>query len=146
MKIYQSLADASLYRTVALIPEQVMFGLALARDPSLRVLPETRRNLELGREFCEVFTHLSTPGEVYHPTTSSAATIAAGIQELNSAELPKWHPQIASVKSLIDAILIGEEPSSEGIDLASQTLRSFASFAKQKLSSISDSESLQPSW
>ena len=143
MKIYESLAEASLYRTVALIPEQIMFGLALSTKPDLRSSPETFRNLEHGREFCEVFWHLSTEGADYRPPTASAATIAAGIQALPSEELPRWTEPLGTVKHLIEDILAEHYAEIEQIDEANRILQSFASFAKQQLSGIRESEQLR---
>lgn len=146
MKIYQSLADASLYRTIALIPEQIMFGLTLARDPEMRQSPETDRILRLGREFCDVFQRVSTPEQPYEPPTSSAATIASGIRELEQPLLTEWQGKIGAVKTLIDDLLLGEDPDPARIDGANKALKDFASTAKRRLSVISDSEPMLPAW
>lgn len=143
MKIYQSLADASLYRIVALIPEQIVFGLALATDRTHRASDETRRNLELGREFCEVFHHVSQRGEGYRATNGSTATIAAGIQELPAANLWEWHDRMFLVKGVIEGLLAGAETENQKLEAANEILLGFAAFAKQTLSSVSAAEDLQ---
>lgn len=137
MKIYQSLADASLYKTVAIIPEQVMFGLALARDPSLRNSAETQRNLRLGMEFCQVFRGLVEPA-VGVPQGRSAAAIAAGIREL--PEFTQWQDEIGTVRQTIGALLENGETTSKELDTATDVLRRFATFAKQRLSAALEAE------
>ena len=144
MRIYQSLADASLYRTMALIPEQVMFGLALAKDPSYRSSPETKRNLELGKEFCEVVCELSGPRRAeFVPKSPSAAAIAAGVWELDDASLKRWNESLGSVCSTLTAVLSNVELQDQDLDKAIETLRNFSGFAKQRLSSSIESEHLQ---
>jgi hypothetical protein len=144
MRIFQSLADASLYRTMALIPEQVMFGLALAKDPVLKASPETTRNLEIGREFCEVLCRLSGPDRAHFiPKSPSAAAIAAGVWELDDESLKRWNSSLSSVCQTVNAILSNKSLPASDIDSAIGTLRDFSGFAKQRLSASIESEHLQ---
>ena len=145
MKIYQSLYDASLYRTVALIPEQTVFGLALATSGA-RNSAEAQESLRLGKEFCEVLEAFVAEGKEFRPATSSAATIAAGLQELPESELPKWRGPFSDVRALLNSVLSGTSVDETAVKAASGTLQGFASFAKQRLSLMSDPEHLRLAW
>lgn len=140
MRIYQSLAEASLYRTVALIPEQAMFGLALAADQTFRSSDEAQKSLTLGKEFCAVFQLLTTEGSGYAPTTSSAATIAAGILELPPADLAKWRTPLGRVQVVIEEVLAGRDTQLEQLSEAIRHLEQFAMFAKQNLPGVVENE------
>lgn len=108
MRTYQSLADASLYRTIAIVPEQVMFGLVLAKASALRDSQETRRNLELGQLFCQVFLGVSEEDGDYMPKSRAAAAIAAGIRELPDERLDHWRDPIKRVSETIADLLEGK--------------------------------------
>ena len=133
MTIFQSLSDASVYRTVALIPQQTMFALILAGDDKHKNAENTRRSLALGHEFCDVFGRVAQGPSSFHPATSSEARLAAGIKELPQTELLQWAEPIHQVQSVIARLLAGESVSEQLLLQSSAALDQFASFAKSAI-------------
>ncbi len=145
MNIHQSLAQASLYRAVALIPEQAAFGLALARTPE-RKDPETDRSLKLGQRFCELFLEVASNHEP-HPDSEQDATIISGLRELADPDkLVRWQEQMTTVKDVIEAVLRGAELSEDEMSRAGAMLRDFATEAKQRVSLAAEAEHLRRVW
>jgi len=141
MKIYQSLADASRYRAGALIPQQILFGLALASDAKLRLLDETRNDLRLGQEFCVVFESLASKGRAFEPDSESAATIASGIGEfVSETDIGRFREPLRDTKGVFDDLLANREADPARIRAASRTMERIADLAKAKLRRRSDSE------
>lgn len=146
MNIQRSLAEASVYRALALIPEQAAFGLALASS-SEKDNPETKRSLELGQKFCDLFLDVITRGATATlPDSEQDAAILFGLKELPIEELSTWNAKIIDVKRTIDALLADQMLPTSEVSRAGQTLRDFAATARRSVSLANEGELLRRAW
>lgn len=148
MNIHRSLAEASLYRAVALIPEQAAFGLALATSQE-RTNPETRRSLELGLRFCELFLNVAHERASETESEQDAAIVfglTELLKELDASELRNWSSSIDEVRSTIGALLTNEDATTANVAKAGKILRSFATTARQNVALVSEGELLRRVW
>ena len=132
MRIHQALVQASDITAFSFVPDQIRFGLVLARLHDARFSEQIASSMRLAKSFLSTLDQIAENRSTAPESSGVPGAILAETlrERLSRDDLSQWTQVFVTLSAVVDEVTLSTNVPDERIDAATRGLDDFAQFAK----------------